>query len=147
MNWGHKITFLYLSFVAIIVTMVFICMKQDDLHLVSKNYYEEEIAYQKQIDKMKVANEYASDLQIEILKKDGLALVSYPQNFLNQLEEGKMIFFRPSDAKMDIALNMNPSSDGVQEISLKDLEGGFWKVKMTGKINGKEFYKEQSIEI
>jgi cell division septal protein FtsQ len=144
MNWGHKITFLYLSFVAVIITMVTICIKQDDLHLVSKNYYEEEIAYQNQIDKMKVAEMYATDLNISVLKSEGVALINYPDNFKNSLENGKLVFFRPSDANMDVTLPM-VVGEGEQKISVEKLEKGLWKVKMTGRTNGKDFYKEQAI--
>ena len=41
MSWGYKIMFLYLGFVAMILTLVVMSMQQD-IHLVSENYYEKE---------------------------------------------------------------------------------------------------------
>ena len=51
MNWGNKIAISFIIFIGIIVTMVVISMKQD-ISLVSTDYYEQEIAYQDQIDRM-----------------------------------------------------------------------------------------------
>ena len=52
MNWGNKIMLSFSVFVAIIITMVVVSMKQD-VFLVSEDYYDKEVKYQNQIDKMK----------------------------------------------------------------------------------------------
>ena len=45
MNWGNKITLVFIGFVILVITMVIFSMKQE-FHMVEENYYEEEIAYQ-----------------------------------------------------------------------------------------------------
>ena len=52
MNWGTKITLSFIAFVGIIITMVVISMRQD-ISLVAKDYYVQEIAYQDQIDRIR----------------------------------------------------------------------------------------------
>ena len=52
MDWGKGIILTLTAFAGIIISMVVICVRQDDIHLVTQNYYEEEIKYQDQIDKM-----------------------------------------------------------------------------------------------
>jgi hypothetical protein len=49
MNWGYKILAFYLSFVALIVFMVFSAF-QYNVNLVTKDYYERELQYQDVID-------------------------------------------------------------------------------------------------
>ena len=50
MNWGNGILLLLLVFIGLMVTLVTICVRQDDIHLVTENYYAEEIKYQEHID-------------------------------------------------------------------------------------------------
>ena len=42
MSWGWKVTILYGGFVVMMVTLVVLCTQQD-LPLVTKNYYEEDL--------------------------------------------------------------------------------------------------------
>ena len=51
MNWGYKIVVAFVIFAAFIGTLVGICVNQD-ISLVAKDYYRQEIAYQEQIDRM-----------------------------------------------------------------------------------------------
>ncbi len=55
MGWSKKITFAYVGFVALIVTMVVVSMRQK-VDLVSKDYYAKELNYQSDINKMSNAN-------------------------------------------------------------------------------------------
>ena len=48
-NWGYKILFVYLSFAGGILYLVY-RTSLENRDLVSDNYYEEELAYQKVID-------------------------------------------------------------------------------------------------
>ena len=47
MNWGKKIAIVYLSFVGFMGFLVWNCLQQDDIHLVSKDYYQKEIGNEK----------------------------------------------------------------------------------------------------
>ena len=62
MSWGWKITILYLGFVGMILTFV-IASTQQDFHLVSEDYYAEEIAYQTRIDQTAAAQSLRDPLE------------------------------------------------------------------------------------
>ncbi len=49
MNWGWKITILYIFFAAGILTLVFLSISQK-IDLVDKNYYEKELVHQSRLD-------------------------------------------------------------------------------------------------
>jgi hypothetical protein len=49
MNWGRFITFIYLAFVAGIIYLVYGSLQQD-ISLVDEDYYQKELAFQKEID-------------------------------------------------------------------------------------------------
>ena len=73
MNWGWKIALLFSGFVLFILFLVFKSVQQD-FYLVSKDYYKQEIEYQKVIDGMKNAQllgdefDVKYDIKTQILK-------------------------------------------------------------------------------
>ncbi|MDX5478175.1 MAG: FixH family protein, partial [Cyclobacteriaceae bacterium] len=92
MDWGKGIIVTLVAFGVLIISMVTICVRQDDIHLVTQNYYEEEIKYQDQIEKMINANQ----LDHEVLVYDNqLKIVDL---HLPVGSKGVLHLFRPSDA-------------------------------------------------
>ena len=65
MNWGTKIVFSFIAFAGLIITMVVISMRQD-VSLVAKDYYVQEIAYQDQIDKIQNQKALESEPTIKL---------------------------------------------------------------------------------
>lgn len=143
MNWGYRILILYLSFVAFMVVMVMVSVMQTDIHLVAKDYYKQEIAYENQIDKIKNANAMQFD-SITYSKENQVLQVN-----LNQpIQKGEILFFRPSDARKDFRLPLQIDESMKQYISTKAMDKGLWRVKMQwNDANNKLFYFEQKIMI
>jgi hypothetical protein len=141
MDWGKGITLTLIVFGVIMISMVTICVKQDDLHLVTQNYYEEEIKYQDQIDKM--IN--ASHLDYEVLVYDNqLKIVDL---HLPVGSKGTMHLFRPSDARLDQKISFDITDPTVNSVDVKSLKPGYWRIKLTWVENGIGYYKEEKINI
>jgi hypothetical protein len=141
MDWGKGITLTLIVFGVIMISMVTICVKQDDLHLVTQNYYEEEIKYQDQIDKM--IN--ASHLDYEVLVYDNqLKIVDL---HLPVGSKGTMHLFRPSDARLDQKISFDITDPSVNSVDVKSLKPGYWRIKLTWVENGVGYYKEEKINI
>ncbi|MBD8487139.1 FixH family protein [Echinicola sp. CAU 1574] len=141
MNWGTGIVLVFVGFAAVIFTMVGICMNQDDIHLVTAHYYEEEIKYQEQIEK--ASN--TAQLEEKALEFDtrGKSLMIH----LDKGDKGTLWLFRPSDARLDQKIEVVFADDLVKSISLGQLKPGYWKVKLAWERNGKSFYEEKKINI
>ena len=140
MHWGHGLAILFTCFVLFMVSLVVICVRQDNIHLVTQNYYEEEIKYQQQIDKM--AN--ARDLDYDALRYK-------PTNKTVDLSlppgaEGTLHLFRPSDARLDQKFTVKMQKDALS-IDLAHLQPGYWKMKLTWRQGDTEYYLEQQITI
>jgi hypothetical protein len=141
MDWGKGITLTLIVFGIIMISMVTICVKQDDLHLVTQNYYEEEIKYQDHIDKM--IN--ASHLDHEVLVYDNqLKTVDL---HLPVGAKGMLHLFRPSDARLDQKISFDITDQAVNSVNVKDLKPGYWRVKLTWSENGISYFKEEKINI
>jgi hypothetical protein len=141
MNWGKGIVITLIVFITLMAGLVTICMKQDDLHLVTQNYYEEEIKYQDQIEKMTNAN--SLDYKVLVydiqLKKVDLHL---PVG-----SKGTMHLFRPSDARLDQKIDFDVLAMDAKAIDLKSLKPGYWKLKLTWSENGVDYFHEEKINI
>lgn len=141
MDWGKGIILTLTAFAGIIISMVVICVRQDDIHLVTQNYYEEEIKYQDQIDKM--VN--ASMLDYEALAFDAqrrLIELNLPKG-----AKGTLHLFRPSDARLDQKLDFEIQDLEANAINLSELKPGYWKIKMTWVEDETSYYIEKKINI
>jgi hypothetical protein len=141
MSWGYRVTLLYCSFVALIITLVVISVRQDDIHLVSKDYYKEEIAYQDQINKMNNVKRLQGKLGFTYTGEKGEVLFSFPDQVKGAT--GEIVFFRPSDARKDVKVSLRMQEDNTQVVNVQQLDRGLWKVKIYFNANGQEFYDEQ----
>jgi nitrogen fixation protein FixH len=141
MDWGKGIILTLTAFAGIIISMVVICVRQDDIHLVTQNYYEEEIKYQDQIDK--IVN--ASLLEYEAMAYDAqrrLIELNLPKG-----AKGTLHLFRPSDARLDQKLDFDIQDDEANAINLSELKPGYWKIKMTWVEDETSYYLEKKINI
>lgn len=137
MNWGNKITIVFIGFVVLVLIMVTISMKQD-IHMVEENYYEEEIAYQGKIDEIKNGNAWEGAVSVK-QEDNTLAL-----NFEGADKvKGKVKFFRASDANLDFFI---PISEEVN-IPIEKFKAGSWKVSFIWEAEGKKYFKEEQIFI
>ncbi|AWW32386.1 nitrogen fixation protein FixH [Echinicola strongylocentroti] len=141
MNWGTGIVLFFVVFVSFLFTMVGICMKQDDLHLVTNNYYEEEIKYQEQIEKASNA---------AMLDHEVMAFDVGEKKIMVHLEKGAkgtLWLFRPSDARLDQKVPLLFDTGKEQSVSLRELKSGYWKVKLAWEKDGVAFYEEKKITL
>lgn len=143
MNWGKKILIGYLSFVALMITMVYLCMQQKDIFLVSDNYYEDELAYESVIQKMKNVEALDGDLEIETFK-NGLSFV-FPEECKGG--NGTLTVYRPSDANLDKTFDLNLSNTRTIVLNTVSFTPGQYVVKLDWSKGGKGYYLEHKIII
>ncbi|MCH7400672.1 FixH family protein [Belliella kenyensis] len=141
MDWGKGIVIVIAVFVMFMAGLVTICVKQDDIHLVTQNYYEEEIKYQDQIDKIVNAN----SLDYEVLTYNTQVkkvIMNLPLG-----SKGTLHLFRPSDARLDKKIDFQMLNKDENTIDVSSLKSGYWKVKLTWEENGVAYYEEKKITI
>ena len=145
MNWGWKIFIVIISFLALILFMVFKAVNED-FYLVADNYYEKEIKYQDEIDKIKNARGLSQQISIIYMLQEGSIHFKYPESQVQGIS-GQVQFFRPSDSRMDKVYDIKPEKDGIQRISVKSLEKGLWQIKVNWSYGSDEYQEEKNIMI
>jgi hypothetical protein len=139
-NWGLRIILLYSGFVIFMLALVYKCTQQK-FDLVAKDYYAQELAYQKVIDGSHNKRELQAPIKIE--QQGQNLLVQLPASQAG-LQNGKIFFYRPSDASKDRVIDFSAVNT---IISQEKFIQGLYKVKLTWDNNGKHYFDEQSIYI
>lgn len=139
-SWGVKIAATYIIFVIGVLVMVLIFMNQD-VHLVTDNYYAKELEYQNQIDKINRTNQLHEQLQI-INQPSSINFI-FPQQFKTDKVYGKIHFYRPSDQSKDFEIDISTDSSNSQIVRTEKFSKGVWRVKVDWGVNDNSYYNEK----
>ncbi len=134
-SWPTGIILALSAFIIFILSFVYKAtfMPQYDHHLVSDDYYKDEMNYQQEINKLNKAAALKEDVRLSKVS-DGL-LVKFPAEFDAEKITGTISFQRPSNDKIDFQLPIKLiASDYL--ISKENLVEGRWNVKIEWTING-----------
>ncbi|HAS39983.1 MAG TPA: hypothetical protein DCS93_05860 [Microscillaceae bacterium] len=145
MSWRYKITGVIVVFVSFIMFLVVKAMRQDDIHLVAKDYYKQEIEYQNEINKLRNVQNLKESFNLEYVAEHQMFRVKFPKS----VTKGEIMFFRPSDARKDFKIPVEAGQDGVQLIPMKDrkMDKGFWRLKIDWQDAQKKYYVEKRIVV
>ena len=140
MNFGKWIVVAFVLFALFIGTLVTVCVRED-VSLVAPDYYKQELAYQKQIERKQNANELSTLPKIEFVNNK--LSVSYKD--FNQVAKGELKLFRPSDARLDQTFNVHSTDESVQTFDITIPQRGMYKASLTWTMAGKEYFVEETI--
>jgi hypothetical protein len=143
-NWGTGIVIVFVIFMSATISTAVYLMNQD-VNLVADDYYDQEIKYQQQIDRIKRTNKLDEK---NIIVFNGTTInVTIPESLMNRDLTGEIYFYRPSDEKSDIKIPLYTDSLGVQVIPVSSLVKGLWSVKVNWIAGEVEYFVEERIFI
>ena len=143
-SWGTGILITIIIFMSITVLTGVFLMNQD-VQLVTENYYEKDLKYQQQIDKLN--RTAALEEKVEIIF-DGLNVeVIFPSSFTEDKISGEIYFYRPSDKSKDFIIQLTLNSEAGQIIPVTRIDKGFWRIKLSWTSDGIEYYNERAITV
>ena len=142
-SWPTGIIIAIIAFMVFILSFVYkvTFMEEYDHHLVSEDYYMDELNYQQEIDKLNNASVLEEDIALE--KVDNGLLINFPSKFDPSQITGLITFKRLSNIKMDFKIPIKLQSS---KYLLSDaiLVEGRWDVKIEWTINNTTYlFKEK----
>ncbi|MBK5280183.1 MAG: FixH family protein [Bacteroidia bacterium] len=142
MNFGKWIVVSFISFALFIGVLVAICVRQD-VNLVSKNYYQEELKHGEKMQQISNANLLLDQPDI-IVNRDQVEL-----HFgrLLEVENGQILFMRPSNSRLDQIYKVESSVYNVQRFRRSDFEVGHYRAQFKWSMEGKDYFYEKTIVI
>lgn len=144
LSWGFKIGILYASFVLLILTMVSLTMREN-VDLVTKDYYAQELAYQDKINTVSRTMALGEALTWEV--KQGVLTLKFPSQFANEQIQGNIYFFRPSDASLDVTVDLPSNRDSITSVATTSLKKGVYKMQINWAVGKEKYYNEGIIHI
>lgn len=138
MNWGKGIVIGMGLFMAFIITLVTIMMRQD-IDLVREDYYQQELEYNKQYDAE--SNYLSAQKAIEIESKSDTLFLHFPADF--QTGKASIQLQRPNNKDQDIELTIDVRKQ--VKIPLKHIEKGQFNCTVSGMYQGKKYQMSQQL--
>jgi hypothetical protein len=140
-RWPIGLAITYISFMVILIGIV-VFSTYNQVDLVVDDYYEKELKYQQQIDRINRAKALSEPVSWHYDKTNKHVTIHFPDDINAKNIRGNILFFRPSDATQDKIVALRLSPDNLQTISTQHLVPGLWKIKIFWQENQKDFYTE-----
>ncbi len=141
MNWGNKIILAFIGFVGLIFVLVYVSVNTE-FNLVEEDYYEKELAYESQMQRIRNHNALEVKPVFEIDRKAFLTRLTFPESIVKNMVNGKLTFYRANTTRHDKELKIEPDANGEFIIDISEFPVGAWKVKISWSDKEKEYYKE-----
>jgi hypothetical protein len=142
--WGWGIAIVYGLFALGTLGVVAFTMTQK-IELVSPDYYAREVAYERQLDRIRQADAIEQQVACELSRNGRVIEVRLPASMSGAC--GTVTLYRPSSAAMDREIPLALDATGVQRIPTDRLAAGFWRVRLLWKAQDREYYREFMLQI
>jgi hypothetical protein len=141
-SWGVGLAAIFAVFVCLVLTMVALSMALD-VDLVTEAYYDHAIDYGTQISVLQRTAQLHNGLQMNL--DDRVLVVQFPEYLLPAGLSGTITLYRPSNRLKDFAVPVSVDSTFSQRISTSQLDRGLWRVLVSWRIDGTDYYSEQQV--
>ena len=143
-SWGTGIVLAFVAFILFILYFVYLASTRNQANhdLVTREYYQEELVYQKEIDAEQNALPYAKETTTK-KTEEGLEIV-FPDTFKFDGIEGNVSLYRPSNKHLDFDLPVSLSNTHLL-IPDKQLLDGRWDIKIRWTADGRDYLIKKSI--
>lgn len=141
MNWGKKIILSFVVFIGLLFTLVYISVNTD-FYLVEEDYYEQELAYEDQIQRIRNHDLLAEKPIFKIDRREFTAALTFPSDLVGNMVEGSVMFYRANTAKLDQEFTLAFNDEGEFVVDISKFAVGAWKLKIKWADSEKEYYRE-----
>lgn len=144
-SWPTGIIIAILAFVVFILSFVYKAtfMSKYDHHLVSEDYYNDEINYQKEIDKLNKSTELKENISVKNV--DLGLLITFPKEFEPSKISGTISFLRLSNDKLDFQIPIDLKTHEYL-ITEGNLVEGRWDIKIEWSVNKNTYLFKKKIK-
>ena len=139
MNWGYKILFVYIAFVAATLFLVFRASFQKD-DLVTEDYYAQELKYQQRIDQTERTNALSAELHYAY--SNGNLVINFPKDFNGKVLTGNIVLYCPSDENKDIKQSFTIADNALLVVVPRNYKGTF-ELHINWQAGGQQYYYEK----
>jgi hypothetical protein len=142
--WPHAILAWFVIFASALGAWITYAVRQD-MDLVRADYYEEEVCFQKQLDRLNRTAVVHGKVAIEYDASRAEVTLRLPAAHLSPRPAGHIHFYRPSDAALDFQVPLNVDAAGLQRIDVNALRAGQWKTRVQWGVAAQDYFFEETV--
>lgn len=143
--WPYGIIgFFCLALTFLVTFIVWCCHQREDL--VANNYYDDEIRYQQQVDRLKHTLSISAEVAVVYDSRQQSIVIQLPAS-CSHSAVGQIHLYRPSDERLDQQLTLAPNDKGTQNLNAKTMAPGLWKVRVEWSANGQDYLLDRPVVI
>lgn len=143
-TWGTGI-FVFMTAFVLLMTSFMIRAASNQEELVAENYYEQELAYQQQIDKLNRSAALSEDLTLT--SNDAGLSLQFPAWTIGKAVTGTVQLQRPSDQRADDQLDLLLDGKGHMVIPTADRLKGAYNVVVEWSVDGVSYLHRDRIYV
>jgi len=144
-SWGTGISIVIILFLIGTIGQAIAIHVFIDYDLVEEEYYDAEIKYQSQIEKIKRTKALPEPLKISLTTQ--FIEFDFPSIFENKTINGLIKFYKPSNDLLDKTQTIKLNGKNKMYFSTNELTTGLWKVKVHWEVEGIEYYSEKLLMV
>ena len=142
--WPYALIGWFVIFIAAIAAFITWAVGQN-MDLVRDDYYDHEIRFQQQIDRLNRTAPLKNATRVEFDYAAQKILVTLPGAHANAT--GTIHFYRPSNARLDREEKLSVSEGATQQLDARGLESGLWKIGVHWKAGNEDYYFEKPVVV
>lgn len=142
--WPYAIIAWFLVFGIGMAAWVVVAVRNDP-ELVRADYYEQEITYQRQLDRLQRTAAVRHQIALTYDAAVEQVVLRLPSSPGTGSPLGTIHFYRPSNAQLDFDVPVALDATGLQRVPAGKMRGGLWKVRVNWTSGGEEFHHDQSL--
>ena len=142
--WPYAIIVWFVIFASALAAWITFATRQN-MDLVRTDYYEAEIRYQSQLNRMNRTVALRDKVAIQYNAASRQIALQLPAEHAAFGPTGRIQFYRPSEAALDFELPLALDAQGFQRINGHELRPGHWKVRVEWSAAGQDYCFEQTL--
>lgn len=127
-------------------TFIFFCNRHP-ADLVAPDYYEQEVRYQGQIERIQRARQRAQLASVAYDANQKLIRIVLPPGQDLAKATGSIRLYRPSAMDQDRQIELKPGRDGLQTIQTANLLPGLWEVRVSWTVDRQDYFIDRRVVI
>lgn len=143
-TWGNAI-FLVMTAFVLLMTSFMIRAASNQEELVAENYYEQEIAYQGEIDKLNTSGALSSPVAMEVA--EGSLVITFPDEVKGLPITGELYLQRPSDSRADAHIPITLDAAGRMVVPVNGRMKGAYNAVLDWKAGTVSYLSKDRIHI
>ena len=142
--WPIAIVSFFIVFITVVVAFILWSTRQR-MDLVRADYYDEEIKFQEQLDRLNRTKPINAQVVIGYDSMQDVITINLPAATAKHDPSGSIQLYRPSDAHLDHRIRLAADANGAQRIDARKLRPGLWKVRVQWVVDGQEYFFDQPV--